>query len=254
MKPSPPSDGVIKSLGLLVSRDAGSATAAPPRFRITSEVLDRHDDRVKLAGLDVSSYLNNPVVLWNHDDGEPAIGTARVFEEGGEWFMEPTFDEVCSLSKTVAAKVAAGTLRTCSIRFRVRAFSFNEEGGLDFEEVELLEVSITNIPANPEAVRVKNQAKQKTKTEASQSAVEETAAKALEQADLDAIKAALAELLQPLHEKLDALAAASSKAEGGEKEKDASEDEQAKDEEGMDVSDEEAEELKTFLNAALKKK
>lgn len=252
MKPSPPSDGVVKSLGLLVSRDAGSATAAPPRFRITSEVLDRHDDRVKLAGLDVSHYLKNPVVLWNHDDGEPAIGTARVFEEGGEWFMEPHFDEVCALSKTVAAKVAAGTLRTCSIRFRVRAFSFNEEGGLDFEETELLEVSITNIPANPEAVRVKNQAPQKMKNEAPPA--EETAAKALEPADMDAIRAVLTELLQPLHEKLDALAAALPKSEGGEEEKDDSEDEQEKDEEGLELSDAEAEEMKAFFTPGAKKK
>ncbi|ATB41136.1 hypothetical protein CYFUS_006598 [Cystobacter fuscus] len=244
-----PADSVIKSLGHLVQKSEGGK----PVFRISTQVLDRHRDRVRPNSLKTEAYEGNPVLLWNHDDCEPAVGTARVFREGDEWFMEPTFDEVDELSKTVSAKVKAGTLRTCSIRFRILRYEPNAEGGLDYEEVELLEVSIVNIPANPEAHRVKSQQpKQKNDTPPP---AEETPAKALEPADLDAIKAAVAEVLQPVLEKLDALAAASSKSEGGEEtDTDEAGDEEEKNEEGMEMTPEEAEEMKAFFNPTPKKK
>lgn len=250
-----PADSVIKSLGHLVQKSEGGK----PVFRISTQVLDRHRDRVRPDSLKTESYEGNPVLLWNHDDREPAVGTARVFREGEEWFMEPTFDEVDELSKTVSAKVKAGTLRTCSIRFRILQYEPNAEGGLDYEEVELLEVSIVNIPANPEAIRVKSQQQPKQKNDTPPPA-EETPAKALEQADLDAIKAALAEVLQPVLEKLDALATSAPKSEGGgagtgtEEVKEEGGEEEGKDEEGMEMTPEEEEEMKAFFTSSSKKK
>ncbi|TQF08619.1 primosomal replication protein N, partial [Myxococcus llanfairpwllgwyngyllgogerychwyrndrobwllllantysiliogogogochensis] len=97
-------------------------------------------------------------LLWNHDSWSPAIGVARCFREGTEWLMEPIFDEVCDTSKMVAAKVKAGTLNQCSIRF-IPADSEpvpNAEGGYDFPLVETLEVSIVNIGGNQEAVRLRS--------------------------------------------------------------------------------------------------
>jgi hypothetical protein len=179
-----------KSLGYLEVTKAEAGTAeAKPVFRITAEVLDRVSDRVIKAGLNIANYLRNPVLLWNHNDGEPAIGTARVFQESGEWFMEPSFDGIGERSKEVGAKVAAGTLRTCSIRFRILKHAFNDDGGLDVLESELLEVSITNIPCNPEAERVKNNPEESTATLPTPS--EEQPKKTLSDADIQAIAAAL---------------------------------------------------------------
>jgi len=204
-KPTPPDDGTVKALGTLVQRNAGEPSDKAV-FRITSEVLDRHSDRVKTSGLNVERYLKNPVLLWNHQDWSPAIGTARVFQENGEWFMEPTFDGIGELSKEVGAKVAAGTLRTCSIRFKVHKYTPNEEGGLDYEDIELLENSITNIPANHEAERVKKNGQQQPQKSGTTPA-DGVESKALEQADLEAVQACVAEALQPVMELLQSLAA-----------------------------------------------
>jgi len=252
-RPTPPEDGCFKSLGNLVKKSEGGG---PPVFRMSTEVLDRHWDRVAPDSIKTENFETNPVLLWNHNDMEPAIGTCRVFREGAEWFMEPTFDELDELSKTVAAKVKAGTLRTCSIRFRFLEFDFNAEGGLDYQEVELLEVSIVNIPANPKAIRVKatqQQAKpkQKDNTSTEEAPVEETSAKALEQGDIDAIQAAVTAALAPVLEKLDALQAAisggTSQSEDGAPEGEEENDGEPEEDETMEMSDEEAEELKSFL-------
>ncbi|HYI01555.1 HK97 family phage prohead protease [Hyalangium sp.] len=245
-KPQLPTDSVIKSLAYLTP---AKAEGGKPVFRMSTEVLDRHRDRVKPAGLKTENYLKNPVLLWNHQDWDPAIGVCRVFQEGAEWFMEPTFDGIGERSTEVAAKVAAGTLRTCSIRFRILKHSYNEEGGLDYDEVELLEVSITNIPANPEAERVKNQNTNPTPQQKSNTTPEATASKALEQADVDVIRATVDECLKPLMEKLVAMEALIAKLVPAEASAEEEPEKGADTEDGIEVelSAEEAEEMKAFF-------
>lgn len=130
--------------------------ASGPVFRITSTSLDRHKDRV-LAIKAMGEEFRVPL-LWNHDSWSPAIGFARCFREAGEWVMEPTFDGACDTSKMVAAKVKAGTLDQCSIRFVPCETEPvpNKDGGYDFPLVEVLEVSIVNIAGNQDAVRLRS--------------------------------------------------------------------------------------------------
>ncbi|WP_426747253.1 HK97 family phage prohead protease [Myxococcus faecalis] len=134
----------------------GAAADGAPVFRITSTSLDRHRDRV-LAVKAKGEEFKVPL-LWNHDSWNPAIGYARCYRKGTDWLMTPVFDEVCDISKAVAAKVQAGTLDQCSIRF-IPADSEpvpNAEGGDDYPLVEVLEVSIVNIGANQDAVRLRS--------------------------------------------------------------------------------------------------
>ncbi|AEI66949.1 HK97 family phage prohead protease [Corallococcus macrosporus] len=130
--------------------------ASGPVFRITSTNLDRHKDRV-LAIKAKGEEFRVPL-LWNHDSWSPAIGYARCFREAGEWVMEPVFDGACDTSKMVAAKVQAGTLDQCSIRFVPCETEPvpNKDGGYDFPLVEVLEVSIVNIAGNQDAVRLRS--------------------------------------------------------------------------------------------------
>lgn len=141
---------------LLESKPAEGGGAAPV-FRITSTNLDRHQDRV-LAIKAVGDGFEVPL-LWNHDSWNPPIGTAKCKREAGEWVMVPVFDEACDTSKIVAAKVKAGSVRACSIRFRPSPEAEpvpNKEGGYDFPLVEVMEVSMVNIPANQDAVRLRS--------------------------------------------------------------------------------------------------
>lgn len=255
-QPQPPSDQTFKALGYLVTRskatDAPTEASSTPVFRLSSEVLDRHRDRVKASSVKTENFNKNPVLLWNHQDWEPAIGTAKVYQEGNEWFMEPTFDGIGERSKEVAAKVAAGTLRSCSMRFRFLKYSFNEEGGLDYEEVELLEASITNVPGNQEALRVKNQnptpQQQSTTIPTPPPQPEGTAKKALEQADMDAIAAAIEEKLKPLMERISAIEASlADEDELSEAPEEKSEGGGEEDSIEVEMSAEDAEEMKSFF-------
>jgi HK97 family phage prohead protease len=221
-----------KAIGVLVQKNEGEGA---PVFRITSAVLDRHKDRVKDGALKVDAFLRNPVLLWNHDDQRPAIGIAKVFEESGQWLMEPQFDEEDAVAAEIARKVRKKYLRTCSIRFRPLKWVFNEEGGVDYEEVELLEVSITNVPANEEAERVKNSQNEKAASE------EADKKKMMETGDIDAIRAIVKEELAPVIKLLVELSDALGM------EDDAEDDEADKSEEmEAEMTEEEEEELKAW--------
>ncbi|QQR46529.1 HK97 family phage prohead protease [Myxococcus xanthus] len=144
-----------KTISKLLSLEPAGGEGAPPVFRITSNSLDRHGDRVLAVKSDGTEF--RATLLWNHNDWSPAIGFARCYQEGGEWLMNPVFDRVCETSKEVAAKVEAGTLNQCSIRFRpIQEPVPNADGGHDYPLVEVLEVSIVNIGANQDAVRLRS--------------------------------------------------------------------------------------------------
>ncbi|RYZ39271.1 MAG: primosomal replication protein N [Myxococcaceae bacterium] len=140
---------------LLSAAPPAEGAAGAPVFRITSPALDRHRDRVLAVKAD-GEEVRVPL-LWEHNSWTPAIGFGRCYREGDAWVMAPVFDEVDELSKTVSGKVKAGSLFTCSIGFvPVEEPVPNAEGGFDYPLVELLEVSIVNVPANPDAVRLRS--------------------------------------------------------------------------------------------------
>ncbi|RKH12808.1 primosomal replication protein N [Corallococcus sp. CA053C] len=141
----------------LLDGSAPTAGTQAPVFQITSAKLDRHRDRILGIKAD-GPELTRPL-LWGHASWEPAIGKARCFQEGGVWMMEPRCDGIGARSQEVEAKIKADTLDACSIGFiPVEGYDPvpNTEGGLDFPLVHLVEVSIVNVGANEDAVRVRS--------------------------------------------------------------------------------------------------
>ena len=51
--------------------------AGPLVFVASTGEVDRHGDTVAPEGWRLDAYRDNPVVLWAHDYGEPAIGRAE---------------------------------------------------------------------------------------------------------------------------------------------------------------------------------
>ncbi|MCS2957647.1 HK97 family phage prohead protease [Bacteroides salyersiae] len=80
--------------------------------------------------------------------------------EGDQLSAIPVFDKVDDLSKTIAAKYEAGTLRAASIGIRILATSAEKEYLLPGQtretvtKAEIMEASIVDIPANANAVRL----------------------------------------------------------------------------------------------------
>lgn len=140
------------------------------KFILTDESINRYGFRVLTSGGDLSSFRKNPIILWMHyrDEGTPnwcdykPIGHWEDIEvnEKNEITAVPVFDLTDDLSKQICAKVEEGTIRACSIGFRIIETSEDPSVLLPGQKRatvtkwELMECSMCDIPANANAVRL----------------------------------------------------------------------------------------------------
>jgi HK97 family phage prohead protease len=126
----------------------------------SKEVVDRDKEIVRVDGIDLKNYKKNPVVLFGHNARDlPVARAEKVWIDKDTkslmfklQFPEP---EVSSFADTVYKLMKAGYLNTMSIGFVPdwKAVEYDEKAGTRiFNKVELLEVSIVPVPANPSAV------------------------------------------------------------------------------------------------------
>jgi HK97 family phage prohead protease len=121
---------------------------------MTTEDRDRMNDRVMAAGLDMAGWLKNPVVMFSHDYGQlpVAVGTG-VKRVGNGWRLRGRWITDDPFADRVKNVWQQGGLGAASLGFRPVQSVRNEFGGHDFLKNELLEVSLTAIPANPHALK-----------------------------------------------------------------------------------------------------
>lgn len=137
------------------------------RFTISTGTVDREQDRIALAGWDLANFRRNPVVLWGHDSTRLPIG--RAFDlriEGSELkssveFIPEDTPEGGQFAESVYRLARSGFLAATSVGFRPIKWDYTSDKsrgaddwfpGIDFEEQELVELSIVTVPANPEAL------------------------------------------------------------------------------------------------------
>ena len=112
---------------------------------------DRHGEIVSVEGWDIKNYKKNPVLQWAHDHTEPATGVAKNLKVEGvgkkaRLVFEPVFHDYTEKAKALKAMVEEGILNSFSVGFRPL-----EMDGNVFTKQELLEISLVNVPANPDA-------------------------------------------------------------------------------------------------------
>jgi HK97 family phage prohead protease len=137
-----------------------SKSDAGGRITISTASLDRDNDRVMPSGVILDNYTRNPVVMWGHSYGAPAdlIGRAvnlEVSDAGitADFELRPAANDQ-DPQNIVRLLWDGGWVRTASIGFRPIAAQANEFGGKDFTAWELLEFSLTPVPANADALRL----------------------------------------------------------------------------------------------------
>jgi HK97 family phage prohead protease len=142
---------IHKTVGL---RAEPGTTSRTLRFTISTGDRDRMGDTIDPAGWDLADWKQHPIILFGHDHSIPAIArgldigvvrgalksTAEFPPEG----LHPLADTVFGLAKN-------GFLTSASVGFAPIRWSFNDSGGRDFQEQRLLEWSIVNLPALPQA-------------------------------------------------------------------------------------------------------
>ena len=143
-------------------REAGSRTR---EFVISTDSRDRYGTVINMNGWDLSNY--NGTVGYQHEvygsfwgDGsnpDQALGIGEAFLEGDMLIGRVTFEpaDMNTLADKIMKKVDFGTLKSTSVGFLETGEGewrdFDGQRTYFFEGQELLEWSIVNIPANPEA-------------------------------------------------------------------------------------------------------
>jgi HK97 family phage prohead protease len=137
------------------------------RFTISTASVDREQDTIAIGGWDLTNYRKNPVVLWGHDSSRLPIGRGfDVTVEDGALkasveFIPEDMPEGGAFAESVYRLARGGFIAATSVGFRPLKWTYStdkERGaddwfpGIDFEEQELVELSIVTVPANPEAL------------------------------------------------------------------------------------------------------
>ena len=130
-------------------------------FRVTDSGVDREGDIILSAGMDTAHYESNGSLLWGHRADRPdfVLG-APVDVQRSETAIDITFRFATPAENPMGAMVGrmvqSGLVSGTSVGILVREYTEAADRGgfmpLNILASELLEVSVTPIPANPRAV------------------------------------------------------------------------------------------------------
>lgn len=130
------------------------------RVRLTNDTLNSYGYRVLTDGVDITQYERNPILLYMHNRGK-AIGLIKdIRKEKDEITGELAFDEATELSSQCKKQWDFGSLRMVSIGFEIIETSEAAElivPGQRYATVtkaRLIEVSLVDIGANNDAIRL----------------------------------------------------------------------------------------------------
>ena len=121
----------------------------------TTPAPDRVQDTIDPMG----ATFKNPLVLLHQHRHDAPIGSVKFDKptaKGIQFTAEiPVIDEPGPLKDrvdTAWGEIKAGIVRAVSVGFRPLKYAYREDGGIDFQEVEIYEMSTVSIPANAQAV------------------------------------------------------------------------------------------------------
>ena len=121
----------------------------------TTPAPDRVQDTIDPMG----ATFKNPLVLLHQHRHDSPIGSVKFDKptaKGIQFTAEiPVIDEPGPLKDrvdTAWGEIKAGIVRAVSIGFRPLKYAYREDGGIDFQEVEIYELSTVSVPANAQAV------------------------------------------------------------------------------------------------------
>jgi HK97 family phage prohead protease len=121
----------------------------------TTPTTDRVGDNINPMG---ASFTNPLTLLHGHRHDSP-IGTVKFSKptkNGIEFEAEiPNIDEPGPLKDrvdTAWGEIKHKLVRAVSVGFRPTKYAFKDDGGVDFQEIEIYELSTVAIPANAQAL------------------------------------------------------------------------------------------------------
>lgn len=139
--------------------EASAAGSRKVRYVLSDGSVDRMADSINPNGWQLDEIRRNPVVLFSHKSDEPPIGKLSGLQVvNGKLMGDVEFAdaETYGFADVIFRLVKGGYLRAGSVGFIPIEWKFTTDqgrkGGVDFVKQQLLEFSITPIPANPNAL------------------------------------------------------------------------------------------------------
>lgn len=115
--------------------------------------VDLDNDMIVKGAFTQSLKTREPQMLWGHDQSSVPIGKiATIHEDHKGLYFEahlPMDDDL--VKGRIAPQLRIGALKGISIGFRVKEREARKDGTRAIKQAELFEISLVNIPANPEA-------------------------------------------------------------------------------------------------------
>ncbi len=124
------------------------------KFIVSDETLNSYGSVVLTSGINTAKFERNPIMLYMHERDNGVIGRwENVHKEGKNLIAEAVFDEDTELGAKVKKQVENGFLRSASIGIDV--IKENVINGIKtITQCDLFEISIVDIPANENAVKL----------------------------------------------------------------------------------------------------
>jgi len=126
-------------------------------FVCSTESVDSYGSIIK-QNWDLRRFKQNPVVLWAHESRELPVGQAsntRVEKDALVATIKLATAKANPHAENVWQSILEGTLRGLSVGFYPREVRFEKHDDVEvmvLDDNELLELSVTPIPSNPEAL------------------------------------------------------------------------------------------------------
>ena len=124
------------------------------KFTVSDETLNSYDSVVLTSGINIARFQRNPIMLYLHDRNKGVIGRwENITKEGDKLTAEAVFDDGTELGAKVRHQVESGFLRSASIGIEnCKCETIN--GVQAIVECDLIEISIVDVPANENAVKL----------------------------------------------------------------------------------------------------
>jgi len=122
-------------------------------FVVSDETVDREGETISVDGWQLDNYKNYPVLLWAHNAAEPLIGHGtnlryKTINGKKKLTFIPKFHRKDERSRLLSDLVDEDWVRGVSVGFLPM-----EQEDDRYTKQELLEISLVNVPSNPNALQ-----------------------------------------------------------------------------------------------------
>lgn len=124
------------------------------KFTVSDETLNSYGSVILTSGINIARFQRNPIMLYMHDRDKGVIGRwENIAKEGDKLTAVAIFDDATELGAKVKHQVESGFLRSASIGIEnCKCETIN--GIQSIVECDLIEISIVDVPANENAVKL----------------------------------------------------------------------------------------------------